>query len=89
VTGFQFSSSGATQISSLEVLYKDPSGVDFCRIIAAGDTAVPFSDAHPNCSNNASSGVVDATQLTDIIFKFPVNNQSYPVDFCVQITALP
>jgi hypothetical protein len=88
VTGFQFSSSGANQIASLQVLYKDPSGVDFCRVIGPGDIAVPFSDAHPNCSNNASSGVVNTTALTEIIFQFPVNNQSYPVDFCIQITAL-
>jgi hypothetical protein len=88
VTGFDFAYRGPTQPSSLHVLYKDPTGTNFCRVISPAGAAVPFSDSHPDCSNNASSGTVDPTQLLNLILEFPVNNQSYPVDFCVQISAL-
>ena len=88
VSGFDFAYRGAQQPASLQVLYTDPSGTDFCRIIGAGETAVPFADTHPNCSNNASSGTVDATRLLKLALSFPVNNQSYQVDFCIEISAL-
>jgi hypothetical protein len=88
VTGFDFAYRGPTQPASLHVLYKDPSGTNFCRIVSPTGAAVPFSDSHPDCSNNASSGTVDPTQLLNLTLEFPVNNQPYPVDFCVKISAL-
>ncbi|HVZ32493.1 MAG TPA: hypothetical protein VG963_08705 [Polyangiaceae bacterium] len=86
VTGFEFAYSGSTQPSSLHIIYKDTSGTDYCKIIGPGDTTVPFSSAHPNnCSSTGST--VDMTELGVLIFAFPINNQPYNVDFCVQISA--
>jgi hypothetical protein len=88
VTGFDFLYRGAKQPASLRVIYKDDSSTDFCRVIGAGETAVPFSAGHPNCSTSASSGTVTVTKLRELILAFPVNNQPYDVDFCVQLRAL-
>jgi len=89
VTGFEFASRGANPPASLKVLYKDPGGVDFCRNITPGDTLVPFSDAHANCSTSASAPIVDTTRMVEIILAFlPGASQPYSVDFCLQITAL-
>jgi hypothetical protein len=89
VTGFEFASRGPSPPASLKVLYKDPGGVDFCRVIAPGVTAVPFSDAHPSCSTSATSSIVDTTEMVEIILNFvPASSQPYAVDFCLQITAL-
>jgi hypothetical protein len=89
VTGFDFVSRGARPPASYKVLYKDPSGVDFCRVIAPGDVEVPFSEAHEDCSSNVSSPIVDRTRMVAIILAFvPKNRQAYPVDFCLQISAL-
>ena len=87
VTGFNFVSRGTTPPSSLKVIYKDPSGDDFCRVIVSGDVSVPFSDA-PNCTNGTSD-TVEATQMDELILAFtPRGGQSYSVNFCLQISAL-
>ena len=54
-------------------------------MIAPGDVDVPFADT-TNCGNGPGSAV-DTTRLNALILAFPVGNQSYQVDFCVQITA--
>jgi hypothetical protein len=89
VTGFNLSFRGATQPASLKLIYKDASAVDFCHMITPGDIAVPFSAAHPSCSNSATSPTANLTQLHDLLLAFlPVSGQSYNVDFCVELRAL-
>jgi hypothetical protein len=86
VTGFEFAYRGTEQPSSVRVLYKDPSGVDNCRVIGPGTTSVPFSVAHPGC--NASGTTVDSARLVEMILAFTPKTQPYDVDFCMQIRAL-
>ena len=89
VTGFEFTFSGNTPPASLKVIYKDSRPIDFCRFIAPGTVALPFTDAHPSCSTAASSDIVDATDMVELILAFvPGSNPPYSVDFCLKITAL-
>ena len=89
VTGFEFAYRGSQQPQQVRVIYKDPSGTDNCRVINPGTTSVPFSAAHPSCSTSTSSPVVDSSQLVELILAIlPLSDQSYAVDFCVQIRAL-
>ena len=89
VTGFRFLSSGVLQVPVINVYYKAPDGVDYCRTIAPGDVAVPFADAHPACSTNASSPIVDTTNMEEVeLAILPGDGSPYSVDFCMQITAL-
>jgi hypothetical protein len=85
VTGFDFVYTGNTKPDSLKVIYKDPGGADFCKSIGPGAVSVPFADT-VNCGNGSGSAV-DTTRLNALILAFPVGSQSYPVDFCVTITA--
>ena len=86
VTGFEFAYRGSDQPSSLNVYYKDPSGVDNCYVIGPGTTSVPFSAAHPGC--NSSGETVDTARLDEVILAFVGRSTPYVVDFCVQIRAL-
>jgi hypothetical protein len=89
VTGFSFKSSGTSQVAALNVYYKDPDGIDYCRTIAPGEVAVPFADAHPTCSTIASRPIVDTANLQQLILAFlPGDGAPYSVHFCMQITAL-
>jgi len=88
VSGFEFKFSGSTPPASLKIIYKDSGGTDFCRNVAPGTVALPFADAHPSCATSGS-GVVDPTDMEEIILAFlPGANAPYPVNFCLQITAL-
>jgi hypothetical protein len=86
VTGFDYVYTGSTKPDSLKVIYKGlGSSADFCKVIAPGDVSVPFADT-TNCGNG-SGAALDTAHLYNLILAFPVGSQSYPVDFCVQISA--
>jgi hypothetical protein len=89
VTGFRFTSTGNNQVPVMNVYYKAPDGVDYCRTIAPGDNAVPFADAHPQCSTLATGPIVDTANMEEVELAFlPGDGSPYSVDFCMQITAL-
>jgi hypothetical protein len=89
VNGFALEMSGTSLPPSLQVKYHDGS-TDFCTTIATGGTVeVPFSETHPGCSTSSTS-VPNSTTLNMLRVVFPVPaDGSYPVDFCLQIRALP
>jgi hypothetical protein len=88
VGGFRLAASGAALPPAIKVVYTASS--DFCRVVTpSADTRIPFSSAHPNCTGTPGAGVPNASSLEYLRLALLPGTTAYPVDFCLQIRAIP